>query len=110
MEQNKLPPTPWYSKSMKVVGEESTRIMDRSGFYIAHQEGIRSLEERDYISNSIVSAVNNTLGAGIRPESVPDLLKALNLIAKHFFHEGNNSHESFGLQSIYKAAIEKSKL
>jgi hypothetical protein len=70
-------PFPWYFESMKVMGEESTRIMDRGGFYIAHQEGIRSAEERDKIASAIVSAVNNTIGENIRPESVPDLYRSL---------------------------------
>lgn len=109
MEQNKIPPTPWESKSMKVVGVESTRIMDCHGYYVAHQEGIRPLIERDNISNAIVTAVNFTYGASINPEAVPDLLRTLKWLTEE---TGPNEDAVPSIEAIRsaKAAIEKAKL
>lgn len=112
MEQNKIPPTPWESKSMKVIGVESTRIMDAHGYYIAHQEGIRSLTERDNISNAIVTAVNNTYGKGIQPESVPGLLTALQNILLDVEPMKGGETVSIPAVSIklIKAAIDKATI
>lgn len=107
MEQ-KITPTPWI---LIKNPHRPTEVTDQTGDNtILEMSSTHLKTTQNYNASAIVFAVNNTYGAGIRPESVPDLLKALNLIAKHFFHEGNNSYESLGLQSIYKAAIEKAKL
>lgn len=122
--ENKLPPFPWYFKSMKVVGEESTRIMDRSGFYVVHQKGIRPLEQRDNIASAIVSAVNNTWGAGINPEAIPEILRYLEAISNAagnmpdeslITRTGPNDAAGRGqilclMRALAKKAIEESKL
>jgi uncharacterized protein (DUF1786 family) len=81
--------------------------MDRGGFYIAHQEGIRSAEERDKIASAIVSAVNNTYGAGVNPEAIPNMLNALKKVMEYF---GDALYMDSPTPKIVAAAIEKSKL
>lgn len=74
MEQNKMTPTPWKirkhkSWSTNVVGkDELNDICEMSG---THSKSIQNAN-----ASAIVSAINNTYGAGINPEAVPELIKA----------------------------------
>lgn len=106
MDINKTP-CPWSYKNMKVMGVEDTRIMDRGGCYIAHQDNIRNENERGIIAAGIVSAINNTYGAGINPEAVPDMLKALNDILPYLEAKGTNGNHWV---NQIKESINKSKL
>lgn len=58
-------------------------------------------------ASAIVSAVNNTYGAGINPEAITDLLKAAQDFVSKVEEGKAKSKESY---SKFKAAIEKAKL
>lgn len=100
MEQNKLGPstsTPW------VLDETGIRPA-KAGWYMITLEDVAGSDCR-----AIVSAINNTYGASINPEAVPDLLSALKLLLK----QQENPHLVFtGEDPIgtARAAIEKAKL
>lgn len=59
----------------------------------------------------IVSAVNNTYGAGINPEAVPELLDALKGMLGPFSHIGGVGREAkFKAREAAFAAIEKATI
>lgn len=107
MEQNKMTPTPW------------NFTWDDNGFHFVWADErmprpyicATGRSDPDDINESnakaIVSAINNTYGAGINPEAITDLLKAAQDFVSKVEEGKAKSKESY---SKFKAAIEKAKL
>lgn len=117
MELNKMTPTPWKiikykSWSTNVVGKgELNDICEMSG---THSKSIQNAN-----AAAIVSAVNNTYGAGIRPDGVKelfdaaqDLLARVNRAREILQNPSSPSHGNWGMLDTEKltAALEKAKL
>jgi len=109
MKQNKMTPTPWeLLPNLQIMGHQRWyEIQSKAGIEIAiiypeHHE--RTVAKKN--AEAIVSAVNNTYGAGINPEAVPDMLKSLNAILN--VHYGwTEKYQLKMVKEWAKAAIEK---
>lgn len=99
MEQNKMSPLPW-----EIVGN-NVESKDMSLIYIGESD--LPPDEDKANAHAIVTAVNNTYGAGINPEAVPDLLKVLTALWDDSCKGG--IHRNLILESA-KAAIEKATI
>jgi hypothetical protein len=125
MIKNKMTPTPWVAGgSFPYKGNEGYIFATSMRPEILVCKTFGSIDENiapvlEQIENSkaIVSAVNNTYGAGINPETVPELVEALHLLMSFseehpknkdtWWNRGAPSAEAL---SKAKAAIEKAKL
>lgn len=107
----KMTPAPW---EMEEEGNHSIHISssDQSYTHVIATLYTEPMSE-DTRSNAaaIVSAVNNTYGQQINPESVPNMMKSLEAMLKAFSHIGGVGHDEKKKATLFALeAIEKSKL
>lgn len=76
MEQNKITPTPWEIQTRFLIGNPDKVFINGHSNVCELRIGNRSMSEGNADAEAIVSAINNTYGAGINPEAVPELIKA----------------------------------
>lgn len=107
MSKDKMTPTPWKVKKFKnwatnVVGKEE-------GDDICELSNTNSKKVQNTNAAAIVSAVNNTYGAAINPEAIPELMRVLKWIIEE---TGPNEDSAPSIEAITaaKAALEKAKL
>ena len=85
-------------------------MIDTSRLQIFGRENLAVTQETQ---DAILSAYNNTIGAGINPEAVPDLLKALKDLLKQARQDSfsvNHSVIDTPYEEQAKNAINKAKL
>lgn len=113
MSTDKMTPTPgpWKVVPARYPENACTSIYSgRKEISIVSNSQAVPAPESDYNAEAIVSAINNTYGAGINPEAVPDLLQAIKELKQAFIRANkfySKDHEILGLAN---AAIEKAKL
>jgi hypothetical protein len=114
---NKMASTPW--KLVELPGGHNWSIIEEeSDIHLANVGDDRTSHKAGYLAGNailknaeaIVLAVNNTFGAGINPEAVPELLKALEELSG--FCERHFTTAKAGWISRREAikVIEKSKI
>lgn len=117
MEQNKMT----NAKDWKIV--ESSRLSESKGYRIniqidgprihldfwVHGAPVKSEEVAKCYANSIITAVNNTYGAGINPKAVADMLEALKE-AKRMYESVQPAGGWQGVYESIKSAINDAKI
>lgn len=107
--KNKLSRPPWIIGKVSLNEQSSTtfRIDSRiQDIHIAEVYG--EGKEDDTNAAAIVSAVNNTYGAGINPAAVPEMLEALKKVMAYF--DDDHLYTDSPTPKAVFAAIEKAKL
>lgn len=93
---NQITPTPWHITSEGIKSESRE-------WYIIGEGEVSSAD-----SAAIVSAINNTYGQQINPESIPEVLRTFKNLIEYF--EWLITDLDFPAYREAKAAIEKAKL
>lgn len=113
MEQNKMTPAPWNANGKTIGGEIG--ITAAEGKYLRHIATLPILGNYaavgdEYYANAlaIVTAVNNTYGAGINPEAVPNMKTILEKMIIEI--SGYSGFENWYLLSDAKKSIENANL
>lgn len=126
MSTDKMTPTPWSIWEDNAAFIISNTSSDRNPFIAQATDIASSVRRWPENAKAIVSAINNTYGAGINPEAVPELIKSAMALLAHDKKEGlfddyENHGDGFSLDlqisaelrtilDSFKAAIEKAKL
>lgn len=113
--QNKITPLKLTTNPLEVQGIDEVATIwrdDKEGSaLIASLSGSPGTEEGREFGKRLVLSYNNTYGAGINPESVPDMLSALRIAKSAILHSGATSGQTnYDALDSVSAAIEKAKL